>query len=211
MTIYSVDINQQIENLIGDTQGQEVVPRERLLQALEQMAFLNRKVQAVTRFATKANFQLDSEKIETDLASFIEEYIDGVAKGAGGARLRVVVENDHPGFLERFNPIDVSIIVDNLISNARRARSSEIRFTLSQTSSKGLAIVVSDNGRGFGRGVEKERVFEMDYTTTHGSGLGLYHVRQVLGQMGGSIDVLEDHPLSGVGFSIVIAKPGNKK
>ena len=211
VTIYSVDINQQIENLIVDTEGQKEVSREHLLQALEQMAFLNRKIQAITRFATKANFQLDSEKIEADLASFIEEYIEGVAKGAGGARLRVSVENEHPGFLERFNPIDVSIIVENLVSNALRARSSEIRFKMSQTQSKGLAILVSDNGRGFGRGVDKERIFEMGYTTTHGSGLGLYHVRQVLGQMGGSIEVLEDHSLAGVGFSIVIAKSGKKK
>jgi len=211
VTIYSVDINQQIENLLTDTKEQEFVARERLLHALEQMAFLNRKVQAVTRFATKANFRLDSEKIETDLAAFIEQYIDGVAKGAGGARLTVVVDNKHPGFVERFNPIDVSIIVDNLVSNARRARSSEIKFTLTQTPSKGLEIVVVDNGRGFGLGVDEGRIFEMGYTTTHGSGLGLYHVRQVLGQMRGSIDVLEDHPLSGVGFSIVIAKSGKRK
>ncbi|WMS43106.1 sensor histidine kinase [Acuticoccus sp. MNP-M23] len=211
VTIYSVDINQQIENLITDTQGQETVPREALLQALEQIAFLNRKVQAVARFATKANFQLDSEKIEADLASFIEEYIDGIARGAGGARLRVVVENDHPEFRKRFNPIDVSIVVDNLVSNARRAKASEIRFTLRQSASKGLLINVSDNGRGFAKGVDRGRIFEMGYTTTHGSGLGLYHVRQVLGQMGGSIDVVNEHPMSGVGFSIIIAKSGNKK
>lgn len=211
VTIYSVDINQQIENLISSTTERDSIPRKELLLALEQMAFLNRKVLALTRFATKANFKLDSEKIRADLATFIEEYIQGIAIGAGGTRLRITVENNHPGFEETFNPIDVSIIVDNLVSNSRRARASEIKFILSQNESKSLAIEVLDNGRGLIPGVETDRFFEMGFTTTHGSGLGLYHVRQVLGQMGGSIEVSNNRPHSGVAFSIVISKSGRKK
>src|SRR6202034_115268 len=66
VTIYAVDIAQQIENLLSETADKKMVPRETMLKAIEQMAFLNRKVLAVTRFAARANFQLDSEKIESD-------------------------------------------------------------------------------------------------------------------------------------------------
>lgn len=49
----------------------------------------------------------------------------------------------------------------------------------------------------------------MGYTTTQGSGLGLYHVRQVLGEMGGSIE-LDDELEKGLGFVIKIAVKGKK-
>jgi len=204
VTIYAVDIAQQIENLLSDTAGQKTVPRDTLLKALEQMAFLNRKVLAVTRFAAKANFQLDSEKIETDFASFVTDYIEQIAKVSGGTRLRIQVINSHPGLKLRFNPIDASIIVDNLISNARRAKASWITFDISPLDKAGLIMQVSDNGLGIKPGTNKQRIFEMGYTTTQGSGLGLYHVRQVLGEMGGTIELGEPDGPKGATFIIKI-------
>jgi signal transduction histidine kinase len=209
VTIYAVDIAQQIENLLSDTAGQKTVPREMMLKAVEQMAFLNRKVLAVTRFAAKANFQLGSEKIETDLAAFLTEYIEQVARFTGSARLRMEVENSHPGMILRFNPIDVSIVVDNLLSNARRAKATEVKFVISPFERTGLQMRVIDNGRGIGRGTDRDRIFEMGYTTTQGSGLGLYHVRQVLGEMGGSIE-LEDSAV-GRGTTFLIKVVAGKK
>jgi signal transduction histidine kinase len=209
VTIYAVDIGEQIKNLLSETEGQKTIPREVVLKALEQMAFRNQKVLAIARFATKAKFKLDSEKIETDLAGFIAEYIESIAKAAGSARTRIEVKNGHPGLQLRFNPIDVSIVVDNLVSNARRAKASRIKFELAPLDKSGLAIRVSDNGRGLARGVDRGRIFEMGYTTTGGSGLGLYHVRQVLGEMGGSIELEDSAPDNGATFLIKIA--GSKK
>lgn len=168
------------------------------------MAFLNRKVLAVTKFASRAKFQLDSEAIETDLPGFITDYIEQIVRTTGSARLRIDVENQHSGLKMRFNPIDASIIVDNLVSNAKRARASRIKFTLSPIEKRGLMIHVSDNGRGLAAGTNKARIFEMGYTTTQGSGLGLYHVRQVLGQIGGSIDLEENEEKQGTSFVIRI-------
>jgi signal transduction histidine kinase len=201
VTIYAVDIAQQIENLLSETTDKKTVPREVMLKTIEQMAFLNRKILAVTRFAAQANFKLDSEKIETDLPSFLTDYIDQIARVSGSARLRVQVANTHPGLNLRFKPIDASIIVDNLISNAKRAKATRIEFALSPLDKTGLLVRVSDNGRGIPEGTNKGRIFEMGYTTTYGSGLGLYHVRQVLGEMGGSIE-LENTTGQGTSFLI---------
>ena len=207
VTIYAVDIAQQIENFLTETAGKTSIPRETVLKTLEQMAFLNRKVMSVTKFAAKANFKLDSGKIDTDLAAFIYDYIEQIARTTGSARLQISVENTHPGLKMRFNPIDASIIVDNLISNARKAKASRIRFALSQEDKSGLTIHVVDNGRGLATGTNRSRIFEMGYTTTQGSGLGLYHVRQALGEMGGSIE-LYDEVEKGLGFVIKIAAKG---
>jgi signal transduction histidine kinase len=209
VTIYAVDIAQQIENLLSDTADKKTVPREVMLKAIEQMAFLNRKVLAVTRFAAKATFKLDSEKIETDLPAFLTDYIEQIARVSGSARMRIEVENTHPGLKLRFNPIDTSIIVDNLISNAKKAKASSIKFSLGPLDKNGLLIRVSDNGRGIKPGTNRNRIFEMGYTTTQGAGLGLYHVRQVLGEMGGSIELDEDASKKGASFVIKLV-PGRK-
>lgn len=204
VTIYAVDIAQQIENLLSDTADQKTVPRETMLKAIEQMAFLNRKVLAITRFAAKAKFKLDFEKIETDLAAFLTEYIEEITRATGSARMRIEVENKHPGLQLQFNPIDASIIVENLVSNAKRAKASRVKFELVPFEKSGLLMRVSDNGRGIAQGVDKSRIFEMGYTTTQGSGLGLYHVRQVLGEMGGSIELEEGGLGHGTAFVIKI-------
>lgn len=191
VTIYAVDVAQQIENFLDATTGQKAIPRETVLAAMEQIAFLNKKVLAVTRFASKANFQLDSEKVNGDITAFITEYIENIAQVTGSARMRIVVKNEHPGLKMRFNPIDISIVVDNLISNARRAKAARITFHLEAAEKGSLLMTAHDNGQGLSRGVDPKRIFDMGYTTTHGSGLGLYHVRQVLGEIGGTIEIAE--------------------
>ena len=204
VTIYSVDLNQQIENLLVDTQDQVAIPRNLVVNALEQMSFLNRRIQAATKFATTANFELDSGMLETDLPSFFEEYILKIPALSGSRRTSVEVTNHHPGLIVRFNPMDVSIIVENLISNAKRAGAKRIAFDIGGRDSKAISIAVTDNGKGLQRGVDAERIFDMGYTTSSGSGLGLYHVRQVLGDMNGSIELNRDHDGPGVSFKIVI-------
>ena len=206
VTIYSVDIHQQIENLIQETAGKRSIPRAELLGSIEQVAYLNRKIQAITTFAAKANFQLDSEKIKADLAAFFVDYIENVSSVSASARLRLEVENDHPGFSLKFNPIDVSIIIDNLISNSKRARATNVHFAITQPDKSTLQVVVTDNGRGIAKGADPKQIFDMGYTTTHGSGLGLYHVRHVLGEMGGTIELNDEYDGKGVSFLIKIAK-----
>jgi signal transduction histidine kinase len=211
VTIYSVDLNQQIENLLVETQGRKSIPRDEIVKALEQMSFLNRRIQAATKFATVAKFQLDSGEIEVDLPSFIEEYIVTVPALSGVKRTVIEVQNDHPGFVVRFNPMDVGIIVENLISNGKRANAKCIRFGITGRDDKAILLTVSDDGHGLARGADPERIFEMGYTTTGGSGLGLYHVRQVLSGMNGSIEFDRSHTGPGAQFKIAIASRSKRK
>lgn len=209
VTLYSVDVQQQIENLIAGTQGQETIPRDTVLRALEQMAFLNSKIHSTARLAAQANFQLDSAKVETDLACFIEDYITNIARRFAGTRLKIAVTNSHPGWESRFDPIDVSVIIDNFVSNAKRARASQISFDVSPLEKSGLQIRIKDNGKGIAKEVDPGQIFEMGYTTTSGSGLGLYHVRQVLGDMNGSVELVDSS--GGAEFLLKLMQPRKAK
>ena len=76
VTIYAVDIAQQIENLLSDTADQKVVPRETLLSALEQMAFLNRKVLAITRLFSCPRTCLQSKVLQSLVQTCVYPCLD---------------------------------------------------------------------------------------------------------------------------------------
>jgi len=209
VTIYAVDVQQKIENFILKVAGRDSVPASEVLDAFERIALLNRKIMGVTKFATKANFRLESEKIEADLGDYIEQYIRDVAKQFLLGKISVVVNNDKKGVPQKFKPIDVSVVLDNLIANARKRhlRTKEITFDITHPSKGITHIYVRDNGSGFDESIEDlDRIFEKGFTTTDGSGLGLYHVRHVLGEMNGTIEAKREDGKKGAVFLIRIAK-----
>ncbi len=207
VTIYAVDINQQIENFLYKWAGKQTVPREDLVNSLERISLLNRKVMGISRFATKANFRLESEKIEIDLAEYVEQYINDVAREFLIGPMTISVTNDGKGFVQRFKPIDVAVVIDNLISNARKARAGTVSFEITHPSNSTIHIRVADDGKGFDKRIaELDRIFEKGFTLTDGSGLGLYHVRHVLGEMKGTIEANKGPDGHGTNFLIRLAK-----
>ena len=162
--------------------------RDDLISIFENISFQNKKILSTARFATKANFRLDSEAIEEDLVDYVTEYLAKVAPVFAETGIRILSESSARGLVRRFKPIEVSILIDNLVSNAGRADASEILFKLDQPSAGELRLTVEDNGRGFDREIgDRGRIFEKGFTTSTGSGLGLYHVAQILDDLGGSI------------------------
>ncbi|MGV8935105.1 MAG: ATP-binding protein [Gallionellaceae bacterium] len=209
VTIYAVDIQQQIENFLVKISGKISVSPHDAINALERIALLNRKIMGISKFATKANFRLESEMIEADLGDYVEQYINDVAKQFALGPLSINVESDHKGFLQKFKPIDISVVVDNLIANARKKqlRATDISFQISHPNKDGVHILITDNGRGFDEKIDElDRVFEKGFTMTDGSGLGLFHVRHVLGEMNGTIAAKRIQGRQGASFLIRISK-----
>jgi signal transduction histidine kinase len=211
ITIYAVDVQQQIENFLVRISDQTTVQKSDVLNAFESIALLNRKVMGISKFATKANFRLESEKIEEDLSLYIEQYINDVARKfmIGSRPISINVENDHQGFVQKFKPIDISVVVDNLIANAKKkqTRATSITFKITHPSKDSTHILVRDDGLGFDKHIDDlNRVFEKGFTMTDGSGLGLFHVRHVLGEMNGTIEALRPDGQKGAAFLIRISK-----
>lgn len=209
VTIYAVGIQQQIENFFVNVSGKESISTHDAINVFERISLLNQKVMGITRFATKANFRLQSEMIEADLGEYIVQYINDVAKQFNLGSFSINVESDEKGFIQKFKPIDVSIVIDNMIANTkkRNTRATNISFKIIHPSKNTIHILVADNGKGFDEKIEDlNRVFEKGFTTTDGSGLGLYHVRHVLGEMNGTIEASRQQGRNGAFFLIRISK-----
>jgi signal transduction histidine kinase len=207
VTIYAVNIHQQLENLLVWLSGKKTVAAEDVASALEGIALLNSKVLGVAKFATKANLRMKSEKIKANLGHYLQQYINGVVKDHITTPLRrVTVTSDDKGLEQEFKPIDVAVVVDNLVSNAKKAHATQVHFEISHPHAGTTHIKVSDNGNGFARKIDDlSRIFEKGFTTTDGSGLGLFHVKHVLSEMNGTIDATPNNPRGAV-FQIKISK-----
>lgn len=97
-------------------------------------------------------------------------------------------------------------MIDNLVNNAEKAGASTVDFTIKQISAKQIEILVTDDGKGLEDSIQDpDRIFEKGYSTTDGSGLGLYHVAYILDQMGGGITVNNQYK-NGIQFIIRIVE-----
>jgi signal transduction histidine kinase len=179
---------------------------------LEQISFQISRILGVTRFATQAGFKLNADNLKADIIQFFREYVEEVAATFGEVGRTTFVSNELSAVMT-FKPIDISIVIDNLFSNASKAHATEISFSCRRgaTGAGALEIVVADNGRGIDpRRVDPTKIFEKSYSgSRRGSGLGLYHVRQVLEALGGTIGL--DPERRGNEARFIIKLPGGER
>lgn len=201
--IYAADSKERINFILRNlSKDKSFLNSENSSTFLSELAESTEKIITTSRFATSANFTLDSSELKDDLCLFTEQYIEKICT-AYHSRIQVYVKIESPPFISKFSPIELGMVFDNLVNNAKKFRASKIGFYVKSNSSGVLEIVVRDNGRGMDRKIkEHERIFEKGYTTTRGSGLGLYHTRQQIERMGGEI-VLPSPPLE-KGFELII-------
>ena len=105
-------------------------PLDSIRSDLEQIAFQNSRILAVTRMATQAAFRLNADTIDADILQYMKEYVENVANLYGGVTMGTFETNGLT--LERtFRPIDVAIVIDNLLSNSGKAHARNVCLFLS--------------------------------------------------------------------------------
>lgn len=167
--------------------------------------FATKRILTISRFATKANFKADADDLTGDIAAYFLQYVDAVSRVVHGDDFTIAVDNrlTTPA-IKRFKPIELSMLVDNVLSNARKARAFNVAVELSPMDAKRIRIRFTDDGKGVTEDMDLDRIFEKGYTTTNGSGLGLYHVKQIIDGLGG---VVHARPIDTPGFVLEMQVP----
>ncbi|MCD4793598.1 MAG: ATP-binding protein [Bacteroidales bacterium] len=184
-------------------------PKEELLNYISKIDLKNKEISTLAEFVTKANFDTRTAKITKDIVAFVNEYIENVYKNyehirTEGTSIKPEVEYTNTSFEIKFRPIELIIIIDNLISNSEKADAKKISFKWQKVSQNEMKLFVTDNGKGIKDEIIND-IFEFRFSTTNGSGLGLYHTFDIIQRMKGEISV-NNKLKKGVEFIITFKK-----
>jgi signal transduction histidine kinase len=181
----------------------------RLLGLME--ASINRFQQTITQLTDVARLSQDNDDAPTepvDLAALIEDVRLDLADDLAEAGAQLAVEVEACPQVQ-FAPPHLRSIVFNLLSNALRYRApdrvSEVRLHATCAAHE-FVLTVQDNGLGLSTEQQSKlfRLFKRLHTHVQGSGVGLYAVKKVVENAGGTISVQSQ---VGVGSTFTVVLP----
>ncbi len=189
----------------------EQISNKDLLEAIDNILLQTQIMSLIARapFVTKAKFELTEEEIDGDLALYIKQYIERVYVPFNEEKLeekRVTIRVDcapNIEFKRVFEPFKFMVVIDNLIDNSMKANATHIDVKIDVLNGNAMELRIKDDGVGI-RDEDLDRIFSFGFSTTGGSGIGLYHVKKIVEEYG-SITV-NNHLNKGVEFIIKVMK-----
>ena len=165
---------------------------DKIMECVEKISIENYKARSLSSIISNANFTLKTKTIKGDIPSYIRQYIHYVLSGTSGT-MKFGFNGVDVTFETKFVPLALSMILDNLVTNARKARATKVTFQFEVTGHQ-LYVYVGDNGRGIPPENQKN-VFRRGFTTSSGSGIGLSHIQTAMIDIGGNITFIGNNHL----------------
>jgi signal transduction histidine kinase len=159
----------------------------------------------VSQIIIKSNFDYKYTSQRVNLTRYISEYLEDLSISHKGLKIDVV--NSFDKFL-LINPIEIDIILDNLVSNSRKAKAKSILVEFSKNKDR-IEIYYSDDGNGVSDLFLKnpDAIFELGVRDSKekGSGIGMFDVSKRVKSLKGSITLIGNNKkLKGACFKIVL-------
>ena len=171
--------------------------KEQLLEVLEASIFEIEKIQNVAKLASKADFDISTNRVREDVIQFVDEYLDKFRDIELGWSMKTEFENSDGAKLVRsFRPVELTMLIDNLIDNAGKAGAKNVTVR-AKKSAAGVALEFLDDGKGLTDRFSADEFFEKGITDTAGSGIGLSHAKQIVEELQGTISISNGGELDG--------------
>jgi len=158
---------------------------EGLRVSLDRFDYNISKINKLSKLITKADLSLISESSLIDIQSFIQEYLSNFADS-----FQIIYHSDIVEPLEKkISILDLSIIMDNLISNSKKAGAKTLRLDFLRLN-RTYIVDFSDDGCGVNLNTfTPESIFEEGMTNRRGgSGIGLCTIRdRMVKELNGNI------------------------
>lgn len=202
--LIALTLQAKLDNLIEDVRDEDIDKSE-ILKALTSMRYQNEKSLKISKLITRANFRADKENRFINVMGYIRQYLSIYKDITGRDNITFVISGGNIDYSRKISTLDISVILDNLISNSIKASATVVAISAQINSNNKLDVTVSDNGEGLSQRFldNPEKIFELGVTSTDGSGLGLYTIRNILKDMGSTISFIGNSvKLKGASFLI---------
>ena len=186
--IYSDTIEKNAERLLKEvTKGN--FSKKEISKYIEEILKENKKIVSLSRYVTKPDVLVHSREGLKDVVSFIKKYINEITPIFRGKLNISVTAESFKKFNLKFRPIQMMTILDNLINNSKKKKAKNMIINVNKSPKDKLIISIIDDGNGLDEEIKEEDMFNKGVTSTNGSGLGLFHVKKTVKELGGDINV----------------------
>lgn len=134
-----------------------------------------RRIEQISKMGSLANFKTTTDRINEAVPKFIVDYVSYAAQQVSDMSMEPIFKNSELNVRRNFSPVELTIILDNIWTNAYKAGATKVNFSF-EYDDPSLVILISDNGSGVSQDAF-ELMFTQGFSTRGGSGLGLYTSR----------------------------------
>jgi len=158
------------------------------LNKIHEAGFFANKIKQLSMLIIKADIVSLKNKVRVDVKEYIKEY---VANFKDTLNIQIQADNDVP-IWRMFSLLDIAIVLDNLISNSKKAGAHNILINFQQSANT-LIMDFSDDGAGVDDDLANSNaLFEEGVTNRRGgAGIGLHTILYTLkNRLNGSVEFM---------------------
>ncbi|GAA4871818.1 ATP-binding protein [Ferrimonas pelagia] len=200
----SVEINEGLEYLLDSIEYEEL-SKEELINKLSAIKLYSVKNLKMAELVTRSGFDKDIDLRSVDVVQYIFEYLE-IYKN----NIEIDFTGSDISFTRSISVLNLSIIMDNILSNASKWGASQMKFSFAEDEGT-LVLLMSDDGEGMSELFidRPEQIFELGArdepsNSIQGSGIGLHHTKELLKGMNATISFVgNDKLLPGACFKVV--------
>ncbi len=180
-----------------------VLNNENIEEYFRTIAYLTDSILKVADLAKSRNYNMKTGYTTVELSSFIKNYLSLLNETRVFSEIQIIDKiSEDIKINKKIKPLELFIIIDNIINNSIKAYAKEISFCIIQKS-EFFVLIITDNGNGLNKNAERNKLFERGYTTTSGAGLGLSHVKEIIEKLNWEVK-LQDNLNDGFGLEVYI-------
>lgn len=185
MKTYADSIDSNIEEIMDMVRDGELI--DDILPIFHEIRQTCSKILNTYNLVINTEYKADTGNKMIDIVKFTKTYVEKqwshkLPVEIGGNRIMDIM----------FNSLEFSIIIDNIADNARKANATKLYIDFGNDD-KGRYIKWIDNGYGLQADCDSSKVFEQGYTTTNGTGIGLYTVKKYAKKMNATVTVNKEY------------------
>lgn len=186
--INSRAIGNDIEDVIVSLK-EEHIDFDEVQNTLARISRVNQKNITLAEYMLKAKFSMDADILNEDIGEFISQYVAEIYNKDIERGLNIIVNKQQENCTCNFMPVSMGVILTNIVNNSQKANAKKLEISISKEKEY-IKISFLDDGKGIDKNISRvEDLFELGYTTTNGSGVGLYNIKEMIEEMNGEVEI----------------------
>lgn len=160
---------------------------------------VNQKSLILSDYMLKADFPILQDYLEDNIYDFFVEFIDEIYNTRMQKKLSISIKANNTKLICEFKPLAIGVIISNIVSNSEKAGAKNLIISINDSINK-IEISFKDDGIGANNIKNLDDLFDIGYTTTNGTGIGLYNIKQMASEFKANVYINRVN----IGFEIIL-------